>query len=239
MKVFWIARRDLASYLNGMWGWTILAALLVVAGILFNIVALNEREQMSHQVLEQFFYTTGAVFNFAAILLSMRSFAEEKHTGTSVLLESSPISDLSIVLGKWLAVMGMLTLLAVLSGYMPALIFVNGKVALSHILVGYTGLLTMSGAVAALGVLASSLTRSQVVAGIVGGILATMFIAGFYLAELVEPPFVDIVESVGLYNNFMPFLEGRLLTSELLMFGSITFGALFLTTRVIEGRRWT
>jgi ABC-2 type transport system permease protein len=135
--------------------------------------------------------------------------------------------------------MGMLTLLAALSTYMPALIFVNGKVSISHILTGYLGMLIMSGSVAAIGVFASSLTKSQVVAALLGAVIAFSFILGFRLSNLVEPPFTDIVRRFGLYdNNYMPFIEGRVPTRELVFFGSIIFGSLFLTTRMLEGRRF-
>ncbi len=239
MKVLWIAKRDLSANLNGIQGWVVIASVLTTSGILFNLFGLNGSERLSHEVLQQFFFTTGGVFNFAAILFAMRSFSEEKANGTDVLLETSPISDGSIVFGKWLAVMGMLTLLAALSTYMPALIFVNGKVSIGHIITGYVGMLGMSGAIAALGVFTSSLTKSQVAAALLGAVVAGMFLLGFNLSSMVEPPFVDIVERFGMYNNnYMPFIEGRMPTRELVFFGSVIFGALFLTTRILEGRRF-
>ena len=238
MKALYVARRDLVSYLHGMWGWAIIAAILIIDGILFNVLALGGNERMSHQVLEQFFYNTAGTTIVAAVLLTMRSFAEEKQTGTDVILETSPISDGQIVFGKWLAAMGMLTLLTVLTAYMPALIFVNGKVSIGHILVGYTGMLAMGGAAAAIGIFTSSLVKSQVVAGVLGGVVTVGLILAWYLADQTEPPFTGIIEGLALFENFMPFLEGRLLSSKLLYYASVAFGALFLTTRMLETRRW-
>lgn len=238
MKALWVARRDLASYLNGMWGWTIIAAILIIDGILFNVLALSGGERISHEVLEQFFYNTAGTTIVAAVLLTMRSFAEEQQNGTDVILITSPISDGQIVFGKWLAAMGMLTLLTLLTAYMPALIFVNGKVAFGHIVVGYVGMLAMGGATAAIGVFTSSLVKSQVVAGVLGGVITVGLILAWYLADQVEPPFTGVIEGSALFENYMPFLEGRLLSSKLVYYASIVFGALFLTTKMLEGRRW-
>jgi hypothetical protein len=88
-------------------------------------------------------------------------------------------------------------------------------------------------------VFTSSLTKSQVAAALLGAVVAGMFLLGFNLSSMVEPPFVDIVERFGMYNNnFMPFIEGRMPTRELVFFASVIFGALFLTTRILEGRRF-
>lgn len=238
MKALIVARRDLVSTFHSMWGWVVIAAMLMLAGVLFNVVAMQERELMSHDVLRQFFYTTGFTVNFAALLLAMRSFAEESSSGTDVILHSSPISDGAIVFGKWLGVMGVLSLYTLLTLYMPALIFVHGKVSIGHIAVGYAGMLCMGGAVAAIGVFTSSLVRSQMVAGLLGAVTVGLLIGTWYLAERIDPPFTDLFEAIALYENLMPFIEGRLQSSKVLYYASITFGSLFLTTRMLEGRRW-
>lgn len=238
MNALIVAKRDLFAFFNGMWGWTVLAAILVIDGLFFNVLAMDDSARRSHEVLEQFFYNTGGATLVASVLLTMRSFAEERQLGTDVIYETSPISDGAVVFGKWLASMGMLSLLTLLTIYMPALIFVNGKVAIGHIAVGYVGLLAMGGAGAALGVFASSLARSQVFAGVLAGVMVVMMVIFWYLADKTDPPFRDVIEGMALFENFMPFLEGRLLTEKLVFYGSVIFGSLFLSARVLEARRW-
>ena len=104
----------------------------------------------SHEVLEDFFYLSGGFAIAASILLTMRTIAEERANQTDVLLTTSVLSEGEIVAGKWSAAMGMVTLLTALTAYMPALIFVNGKVAIAHILVGYLGILALGSAVSAI-----------------------------------------------------------------------------------------
>lgn len=242
MKALWIARRDLAAYFNGWWGWVVLSVLLAIDGLFFNVLAMGDDARYSHEVLEQFFFNSGGVTIGAAALLTMTSFSQERNTGAEVLLESSPITDGQIVLGKWLAAFGMLSILTALTAYMPALIFVNGKVAIAHIAVGYLGMLAMGGAACAIGILMSAVVRVPYIGAIISGVLTVvtvvLMILFWYLADLTDPPFTGVIESMAFFENFMPFLEGRLRSDKLVFYASIAFGSLFLTTKVLEGRRW-
>src|SRR5262245_18916434 len=146
MNAWLIARRDLGAYLHGITGYVIVAAVLFIDGVLFEAVAMGSGAKYSHEVLEQFFYFCSGTTMIASVLLTMRSIAEERQTGTDVLLHSSPVSEGQIVLGKYLAAMGIVALLTLLTIYMPMLIFVNGKVSFAHIGVGYLGLLCLGSA---------------------------------------------------------------------------------------------
>ena len=142
MNILCIARRDFKAYTHGYAAYVIIASVLFLQGLFFNAWVLRPSSaRYSHEVLEDFFYLDGGFVIAAAILLTMRALAGERATGTDVLLNTSTMSPGHIVVGKWLAAMGMLGLLTLLTGYMPALIFVNGKVAIAHILVGYLGVL--------------------------------------------------------------------------------------------------
>ena len=115
-----VARRELGAYLNSLWGYLVAAIMLVIDGLLFNAFALG---------------TTV----ITAVLLTMRLLAEERQTGTIVLVDSSPLSDWQIVGGKFLSALVFLGGVTFISLYMPALIFVNGKVSVAHIASGYRG----------------------------------------------------------------------------------------------------
>jgi ABC-2 type transport system permease protein len=240
MNVLLIARRDLAAYLHGVSGYAIIAAVLFLDGLLFNAFALGRGAQYSHEVLQQFFYFASGTTMTAAVLLTMRSFAEERTQGTQLLLDTAPIADWQIVAGKYLAAMGMLTLLTLLTMYMPALIFVNGKVSVAHVAVGYLGLLALGSATTAIGLFGSSLFRSQVAAAIFSGVVVGALILCWLLSEITDPPFTDVIAYMALYDkHFTAFEKGRLVTSALVYYGSVTFGFLLLSTRVHEGRRWS
>lgn len=234
-----IARRDLSAYVNSVWGWLIVAAVLFLNGLMFNAYALGDVPKYSHEVLELFFYFSSGTTMIAAIFLTMRLVAEERQTGTDVLLEGAPLPDGAIVAGKYLSAMAFLAFLVVLSVYMPALIFVNGKVGLTHILSGYLGLLCLGSAAVAIGTFGSSLARSQVVAAVVGGAILVALLLTWLLARVTSPPFAEILAHMSLFDrHFRPFMQGRVQTEGLIYYGTISLLFLYATTRVLTWRRW-
>jgi ABC-2 type transport system permease protein len=172
-------------------------------------------------------------------LLTMRSLAEERQTGTDVLLHTAPVSEAQIVLGKYLAAMGMLAILTLLTVYLPGLIFVNGKVSPSHIAVGYLGLLSLGSATVSIGIFGSSLFRSQLAAAMLSGVMVVSMLLFWMLSELTDPPFAEVLAYGALFDkHFIPFEKGRLVTSGLVYYATISFAFLSLSTRALEGRRW-
>jgi len=98
-----IARRELGTYLRSMTGYVIAAILLLVDGLLFNIFAIGGEDKLSAVVLGQFFFYTSGLTMIASVFISMRLVAEERQTGTLVLLTSSPVMDGQIIVGKFLS----------------------------------------------------------------------------------------------------------------------------------------
>jgi ABC-2 type transport system permease protein len=239
MNTWLIAQRDLGAYLQGWSGYLIIALTLLVNGVLFIVIGLGGSAKYSHEVLEQFFYNTAGTTMIAAVLLTMRSIADERQSGTDVIYLTSPVNDREVVIGKWLAAMGVLTLMTLLTVYMPALIFVNGKVAISHIAVGYVGLLCLGGASAAVGILGSAMFRNQVVCAIASGTMVVFLLILWLVSDMTDPPFTDVMAYGAFFQkHFMPFQEGRLLTTGLVYYATVTFGFLTLATKLMSGRRW-
>jgi ABC-2 type transport system permease protein len=169
----------------------------------------------------------------------MRLLAEERQTGTLVLLNTSPVSDRDIVLGKFLGAFAVLAVTTLLSVYMPAWLFVHGKVAIGHMVVGYLGLLLLGGAVTAIGLFGSTLARSQVVAVIVGGALLAVMILLWLVAKASEPPLNEYVSRLALHHeNFRPFMQGILEPTRVVYYLIVTYAFLFASTKVLEARRW-
>lgn len=241
MNALVIAKRDLASYLQGYSAYIIIAGLLLFNGLFFHAFALGSSEaHYSHEVLENFFYLCWGFGVATAVLLTMRSLADEHALGTEVLLRTSVVSDWDIVLGKWLAAMGMITIYVSLTVHMPLLIFVNGKVSVAHMLVGYLGVLLGGGAAASLGVLCSAIFRNQIAAGIIGGLVAIyMSVMAWMLSEVTDPPFTEIISYTAIFNqHFVPFMEGRLTLSSVVYHTTLSALFLALSTLTLNGRRW-
>lgn len=239
MHVLLVARRDLMAYLHGFSGYAVIAAVLFIDGLLFHTWAMGTGPQLSHEVLEKFFEFSGGLVMITGVLLTMRSIAEERQTGTEVLLQTSSAREWEVVLGKYAAAMAVIGLILGLSVYMPALIFVNGKVSIGHIGVGYLGLFCLGSAAVSVGIAASSLARTQVAAGMLAGVTVVTMLLGWKVSDLTDAPFTEVFAYAALWDkHFTTFQEGRLLTRDLMFYGSITFLFLALATKVLEGRRW-
>jgi len=233
-----IARRELGAYLSSPTGWVILASILLADGLLFNGFAMAA-EKKSFDVLQGFFYFSSGTTMVAAILISMRLFAEERQQGTLVLLETAPIPEYVVVVGKFLGGWGFLLLLLLLSGYMPALILVNGKVSLGHIFAGYTGLVFLGAACIAIGALASSIAPNQIVAAVISGATIVALLLAWKIAKNIDGSLGAVVGFLDIFDqHYRSFSRGTVKLASLGYYGALTYAALLLTTAVLSARRW-
>ncbi|MDH5672324.1 MAG: ABC transporter permease [Myxococcales bacterium] len=234
-----IVRRELAAYLRTPSGYMIAGAILLVQGLLFNTRGLGGGAKLSAQVLADFLRDSSGTTTVAAVLLSMRLFAEERQSGTLTLLYSSPVRESEIVLGKFLSAFAVLAAITLMSLYLPALIFINGKVSLGHIAGGYFGLLCLGAATLALGVLGSALGRNQLVAGVISAVLVFVLFLAWALSDVVDPPLGTLIAHFSLYEqHFFPFMRGLVQLSDVVFYASVVYLALFSATRVVQSQRW-
>jgi ABC-2 type transport system permease protein len=230
--------RELRSYFDTSWGWSILVLVLVLDGLLFNAFALGARERLSANVLSDFFYFSSGTTMIAGVLLTMRLIAEERQTGTFTLLQTAPITAAEIVLGKFLGAFSFLSIITLLSAYMPALIFVNGRVSIEQILVGYLGLFSLGAATIAVGTFASAVARNQLLAAVIGACLMVFLLLGWLLGQVIDAPINGIFSYTAIFDrHFQPFMKGRLNTEGLVYYASVCFGFLMLATRSLQLRR--
>ena len=239
MKALLIARRDLGGYLRSPAGYIIIAAVLLIDGLLFNVDALGGARKTSSEVLERFFYFSSGTTMIACVLLSMRLLAEERQTGTLTLLFTSPVREVEIVFGKYLSAFVMFALLTLLTLYMPALIFVNGKVSIGHIVSGYLGLLLLGSATLSIGLFASSLSRSQVLAAVVSAAIVVTMLLFWLDGQATDPPFKEVFAALALHNRrFLDFQRGIVELGDVVYYLSVTYVFLLASTKVLESRRW-
>ena len=238
MNVFTIARRDLIAYLTTWPGYLVIAAITMVDGAIF-VAYVMDGARYSHEVLEDFFYVTSGMVMIAGILLTMRTIAEERTNGSMTLLRTSPVAEWQVVLGKYIASMSILSLLVASTVHMPAMIMVNGKVSGAHLAVGYLGLLGIGSAVVAVGIFCSSLFKSQMAAAIFAGVIVVLLLVLWLFSGLTEPPFTNVLAYMALFDkHFVPFQQGKLQSTAIVYYASLTGVFLMLATRSLEGRRW-
>jgi ABC-2 type transport system permease protein len=156
-----------------------------------------------------------------------------------VLLFTSPVREVEIVLGKFLSAFLVLSMLVLVSVYLPALIFVNGKVSVGHIVAGYLGLLLVGAATLSLGVLGSALARTQLMAGVLAAVFIFLLFLAWALSRVVDPPLSSFIADFSLYEkHFFPFMRGLVQLSDIIYYVSLTYFALLASTRVIQSQRW-
>jgi len=234
-----IARRELRSYLRSPFGYVVAAATLLIDGLLFQGFALGTGARLSADVLYDFFYFASGTTMVASILLSMRLIAEERQAGTLVLMNTAPVRDSEIILGKFLGSFAFVLLLTALTAYMPLLVLVNGKVSAGHVVVGYAGLVLLGAASVAIGLFGSALARTQVLAAIVGaGILVTMLLL-WLVARVTDPPLNGFLVGLALHNERQnAFMRGLLELDNVVYYAAVTYFFLLAATKTLEARRW-
>lgn len=238
-KILLIIKKELGYYFKTWMGYIISASTLLISGILFNAFALGGGEKYSAQVLGDFFYFLSGMAMFAGVMLAMRLIAEEKQTGTIVLLYTSPVTERQIIYGKYLSSLIFLGILLLLSVYMPALIFVNGKVSLGHIFVGYLGVFLLGASVLAITLFCSSLSSNQLLASVLAALVTVVLLVLWMLSEVVNPPFKDLFNYMAIHNiHFSPFMNGIIHIQDIIYYLSIIILFLEGSVKVIETRRY-
>jgi ABC-2 type transport system permease protein len=234
-----IYRREIAAYIRSPFAWVIAAVLLLVDGILFQGFVMRG-EQLSAIVLERYFYFSSGVAMFAGVLLSFRLIAEERQTHSMILLNTSPVRDSEIIIGKFLAAATFLMILLLLSLYMPLLIKIRGKITATQIIVGYLGLFLLGSATLAIGIFASALTRNQMIAAIIAAAIVVVMVFLFQFARVLEGNVRDVLQELDLWwihfqNGFM---RGVLNIKDVVYYLAMTYFFLLLAVKTLEAKRW-
>lgn len=237
-----IYKRELGAYLRAPMGWIIAAVLLLVDGILFQSQALD-KTALSAVVLSYFFHLTAIVTIVAALAISVRLIADERQSHSLVLLNTSPIRDTQIVLGKFLAALTFLGFFLLLTLYLPLLIKVNGKVSGAQIAVGYAGLLLLGAASLAVGLFASALARHQLIALIIGAALLAVMSLLFPLSQRLAAPLDTAVAQLDIFRVWLPqsltsFKDGVLALKDIVYYLAVTYFFLLLSVKTLEAKRW-
>jgi ABC-2 type transport system permease protein len=233
-----IFRREFAAYTRSPIGWVVAAAALFAIGLLY--IILGNKTSLASEKMTQFFFSAGGTGMVLALILSFRVIAEDRQSGSMILLSTSPVRETAIVFGKFLGALGFFTLILFLSLYIPLLIKGTGKITGMQIFVGYLGSWLLGATCLAIGVFASSLTKEQIIAALVGALL--LFIGGYGLLELsrsLDPPLRDAASELGLWGRFQAgFMRGIFNLKDLVYYLAMTYFFLLLSVKTLEAKRW-
>ncbi len=241
--MFPIFRKEINSFFSSPIGYVVVGVFLVLMGLVMWVFPDYSVLDGSYANLDTLFSIAPLVFMFLIPAVTMRTFAEEKQSGTIELLVTRPISDWQIVGGKFLA-----CVVLVAFALLPTLLYYFtvyrlgapvGNLDGGGIVGSYIGLLFLAAAFVAIGVFASSLTNNQIIAFVLATFLSFfVYLAFDFLSRL--PIFFgksdDIVQSIGIQYHYDSMSRGVLDTRDLIYFGSLI--AVFLAATVLSlGRR--
>ncbi|HWO23616.1 MAG TPA: ABC transporter permease subunit [Kofleriaceae bacterium] len=234
-----IYRRELGAYVRSPFAWVIAALFLFVNGILFLAYVLPG-QKLSAVVLELFFQFAGLTSFGLGLLLSFRLIAEERTTHSMVLLNTSPVRDSEIIVGKFLAALTFMIILLALTIYMPLLIKVRGKITGSQILVGYIGMLMVGSAALSIGLFASALVKNQFLAAVIGLVLLVVLGNLFRFASTLEGNVRTVLGDIDLFwvHYMGGFMRGVLNLKDIIYYLAVIYFFLLLGVKTLEAKRW-
>ncbi|MGA1235797.1 MAG: ABC transporter permease [Limisphaerales bacterium] len=249
MQAYWtLVRRELGMYFNSFTGYAVIGAVLLVLGFSFVDVLYKLNGAPTSAPLGEVFCNTfyfWVILVVTAPVITMRSYAAERFSGTYETLMTTPVSDVQVVLAKYSGTMLFyaLTWLPLLLCLLVIQRFTDGQVAfdLATALSTYAGILVIGSAFMAMGGLASAVTQSQVLAAILAfGLCAVLFVLG--LRNLVPVPSetwsAPVFRHIAMTEHMELFARGVVDSRPVIYYGSLTALFLFLTLKVVESRRW-
>ena len=249
-NVLAIAGKELRSYFASPIGYVLVGFFALLFGYFFYVylgffIRSSEQMQMgggapnvNQHMISGLLQNAAVIILFALPMITMRTYAEEKRSGTIELLLTSPVTDVQIILGKFLGAMGLYTAMLAVTIVYIAILFLLGKPEWRPIATGYLGLLLMGGCFISVGLLISSLTKNQIVAGFMTFVVFLMLWVINWVGESSSPTTREIVNYLSVTEHFNDFARGILDTKHIIYYLSfITFG-LFLTAKSVDSERW-
>lgn len=255
-NAFAIAARELRAYFVSPIAYVVMTGFLLLGGWFFyNLLArfsymlqIYSTIQRSPEALEQLnlneYVISPLLHNLSIILvllvpvITMRTFAEEKRTGTFELLFTSPIRVGEIVAGKFLGAFLFLCLMIGLTGIFPAILIAYGNPEIGIILSGYLGLFLLGASFVAVGLLTSSVTENQIIASVSCLVaLLLLYVIG-WPAQTAGATLGALVRYLSIVEHYGELVRGVIDTKDLVYFASLISVALFLTHRSVESLRW-
>ena len=249
MQAYWtLVRRELGSQFFSWIGYVIIAVVTFLIGLSFYTLLDTLNNDATPTPITELFYNTmyfWAILVLVAPVITMRSFAQEKATGTFETLMTTPVSDAQVVLAKfsaaqlfymlmWLPLLACLLIVRHYSSDPTA--FDAGTTAAS-----FLGIFLIGAPYMALGCFASSLTRSQIIAAMIS--FAASF--SFFIVSFLSMNFASqtgwkaqLFTQIGMVEHMRDFARGVVDTRPVVFYLSLTGMFLFLTLKVVESRRW-
>ena len=189
-------------------------------------------------MIRPLFGNTAVILLFMLPMLTMRSFAEEKRSGTIELLLTSPLTDFQIIMGKFLGAMALYTLMLSLTLIHIGVLFWYGEPEWAPVLSGYLGLLLMGGSFISIGLAISSMTKNQIVAGVSTFAVLLLFWIINWMGDASGTMTQSVLAYLSILEHLDDFSKGVIDTTHVTYYVSFITLGLFLTAKSMDIARW-
>lgn len=231
-----LTQRELSSIFLSLIAYIVGLLFLMATAMLFIFNTLREGSAASLQPL---FSHMAWLLILAIPLITMRMISEEYASGTIETLMTAPVSDTEVVLGKFFGAMAFFVALVIATVVYALVLSHFGNPDMTVMLYGYLGLLLLGALYASIGLFASSLTRHQLIAAVLGmAIIGILTYAMDYIASLQSGRWRLFFSDVNVLNQFEEFSRGIFDTKSIVFFITGTLFFLFLSVKVMESKRW-
>lgn len=238
-------KKEILSFFSSLIGYIAVVIFLTINGLFlwvfplgFNII------DYGYASLENFFMLAPYVFLFLIPAITMRTFADENRAGTIELLLTKPLTDIQIILAKYLAGVSVVIL-----SLIPTLIYAvsvyllgapKGNLDIGGLWGSYIGLLFLASGFVAIGIFVSSITDNQIIAFLLALVISGFAYIGFdFIASLSLFGKVDLfLLSLGIQSHYTSMSRGVIDTRDVLYFLSVIALFLLFTITALESRKW-
>jgi ABC-2 type transport system permease protein len=246
-----IAGKELRGYFSSPIAYVVIGLFALIFGWFFYVpLSFFNRQSMqmamgqggtlniNQMLIAPMLTNAGVVILFLMPMITMRTYSEEKRSGTIELLLTSPVTDTQIILGKFLGVLGLYGAILGITLIHTGILFIYGSPAWKPVVTGYLGLFLMGASFLSIGLLISSLTKNQIVAGIATFAIVLMLWVINWMGSFVGPTTQAVLSHLSITDHLDDFARGVLDTKHLVYYLSFIAFGLFLTAKAVDSERW-
>lgn len=243
--MFTLFKKEINGFLDSLIGYVVLVVFLLMTGLFLWVFPLEFNiPDFGFANMDGLFILAPFVFLFLIPAITMRSFADEKKSGTLELLMTQPLSDMQVILAKYFAGLFLVTIALI-----PTLVYYYsvyrlglpvGNLDSGSIWGSYIGLFFLAASFTAIGIFASSISDNQIVSFIIAVFLSFFLYMGFEFVYnfIVSGSAGLLIQSLGLSAHYSSLSRGVVDTRDVIYFISVTAIFLLFTRLSLESRKW-
>ena len=246
-----IAQRELSAYFRSPIAYVMIGFFAILFGYFYSVplyyfvqqsqgMGMNPNQplNMNQMLIGPTLMNTTVIMLFFFPLITMRSYSEEKRSGTIELLLTSPVKDIEIIFGKFFGALFLYIAMLALTVIHLGLLFYFSDPEWKPIVTAYLGLILMAGCFLSLGMFISSLTSNQIVAAMATFSVFLMLWVINWMGTFVGPTMQSVLAYLSLTEHFDDFAKGIIDTKHVIYYLSFMAFGLFLTAKSVASERW-